>query len=128
MSPYNIKLCTNIKKTQLTMTNAPVNIQKSTLQFDVEPLLAKVMHEAYEEHQKLQEVFGMMGWGNLPDALKIEIKDDVTAMVNELEGRYSTCDPHVLKRRQSVTYWVKCFKGGICSLKTAVDAVKMTKL
>ena len=110
------------------MTNASINTQKSAPAFNVEPLLAKVWEEAEQEHEKLQDVFGMMGWGDLPDALKIEIKDDVVAMVQELEGLYSTCDPYVLKRRERVSYWVDTFQRGICSLQTAIDALKVTKL
>lgn len=110
------------------MTNASLNTRKSNPQFDVEPLLAQVWKEAKQEHQKLQDVFAMMGWADLPDALKIEIKDDVVAMVRELEGQYSTCDPYVIKRRERVSYWVDTFQSGVCSLQTAVKALKVTKL
>ena len=96
--------------------------------FDVEPVLRKVLIEAEQEHRELQQMFGLMGWGDLPDALKMEIKDDVSAMVNELQGQFSSCDPYVKKRRASVTYWVNCFQDGICSLATAIDALKVKKL
>jgi hypothetical protein len=96
--------------------------------FDVEPVLRKAFLEARKEHQKLQEMFELMGWGDLPDALKIEIKDDVAALVGELQGQYSSCDPYVARRRNSVTYWVNCFRDGICSLDTAVRALKVKKL
>ncbi|MDZ7715569.1 MAG: hypothetical protein U5J95_05085 [Balneolaceae bacterium] len=96
--------------------------------FDVEPVLRKVLIEAEKEHKELQKMFGLMGWGDLPDALKMEIKDDVAAMVNELQGQFSSCDPYVKKRRESVTYWVNCFQDGICSLSTAIDALKIKKL
>lgn len=96
--------------------------------FNVEPVLRKVLIEAEKEHRDLQEVFGLMGWGELPDALKIEIKDDVSAMVDELQGQYSSCDPFVERRRKSVTYWVNCFMDGICSLETAIKALKVKKL
>ncbi len=110
------------------MTNAAFKIQKPIQSFDVQPLLTKVLKEAEQDHQKLQNVFAMMGWGNLPDALKVEIEDDVNAMVQELEGQYSSCDPYVQKRRERVTYWVNCFQDGICSLDTAVDALKVRAL
>lgn len=96
--------------------------------FDVEPVLRKAFIEAEKEHRELQEMFILMGWGNLPDALKVEIKDDVSSMVDELQGQYSSCDPYVKKRRQSVTYWVNCYKDGICSLTTAIQALKVRKL
>lgn len=111
------------------MTNAALNTGKSTSKpFDIEPLLARVMQEAAREHQKLQDIFAMMGWGGLPDTLKMEIKDDVAAMVDELEGCYSTCDPYVLKRRERVAYWVDAYRDGICSLQTAIDALKVKAL
>lgn len=96
--------------------------------FDVEPLLRKAFIEAQEEHKELQEIFALMGWEDLPDALKVEIKDDVSSMVDELQGQYSACDPYVKKRRQSVTYWVNCYKDGICSLSTAIQALKVKSL
>lgn len=110
------------------MTNAAINSRKQTQQFNVGPLLSKVFHEAEKEHKKLQHVFSLMGWGNLPDTLKIEIKDDVSAMVNELKGQFSSCDPYVKKRRESVTYWVNCYQDGICSLNTAIKALKVKKI
>ena len=96
--------------------------------FDVEPLLRKAFIEAEQEHKELQEIFALMGWEDLPDALKVEIKDDVASMVDELQGQYSSCDPYVKKRRQSVTYWVNCYKDGICSLHTAIESLKVRKL
>lgn len=110
------------------MTNASANTRKLTSKFDVKPILARAWKEAEQEHQKLQEVFAMMGWANLPDVLKIEIKDDVVAMVKELEGQYSTCDPYVIRRRERVSYWVDTYQNGICSLQTAIDALKVTKI
>lgn len=105
-------------------------IKKDTLNdtFEVEPVLRKVLIEAEQEHDHLQEMFQLLGWGELPDKLKIEIKDDVSAIVDELNGQYSTCDPHVKRRRQSVDYWVSCYRDGICSLETAVQALKVRKL
>lgn len=104
---------------------------KSTPQlsaFDVEPVLRKAFQEAEKEHRELQEMFELMGWGDLPDALKVEIKDDVSAMVDELKGQYSSCDPYVKKRRERVAYWVCCYRDGICSLHTAIDALKVKNL
>jgi len=95
---------------------------------NLEPVLRKVLKEAEREHRQLQEMFELMGWGALPDALKIEIKDDVSAMVNELEGQYSSCDPHVARRRKRVVYWVNSFLDGICSLQTAVEALRVKPL
>ena len=110
------------------MMNAAINTPQSKQSFDAEPILAKVFNQAEQEHQELQEVFEMLGWGDLPDALKIEIKEDVVAMTEELQGRYSSCDPHVHRRRQRVAYWVDAFQDGICSLATAIDALKVRSL
>ncbi|WP_138429265.1 hypothetical protein [Fodinibius saliphilus] len=95
---------------------------------NLEPVLRKVLKEAEREHQELQEMFEVLGWGELPDALKMEIKDDVSAMADELRGQYSSCDPHVERRRQRVVYWVSNFMDGICSLRTAIDALRIKPL
>ena len=102
------------------------SFSKDTL--NVEPVLKKVLRDAQKEHQKIQEVFKLMGWGNLPDTLKMEIKDDVKVMVDECEGRYSTRDPFVLNRRQRVIYWVENFQENMCSLDTAIKALRVKRL
>lgn len=96
--------------------------------FNVEPVLRKAFVEAEKEHEKLQEIFKLMGWSELPDALKVEVKDDVAAMVEELKGQYSSCDPYVARRRESVTYWINCYIDNICSLETAIEALRVKKL
>lgn len=108
--------------------NAAVNISKQQGTENMEPVLRKVLKEAEQEHQQLQEMFKLMGWGDLPDALKIEIKDDVSALVDELQGRYSSCDPGVARRRQRVVHWVDSYEDGICSLQTAVEALRVRSL
>jgi molybdopterin converting factor small subunit len=110
------------------MKNIIATTLKSPQPFNAEPLLAHILKEAEQEHRELQETFIIMGWRDLPDALKIEIKDDVRAMVDELEGKYSTCDPYVLQRRESITYWVAAFQDEICSLQTAIEALRVSKL
>lgn len=108
--------------------NSTVKAPEQLQAFDIEPVLRKLLIEAEEEHKQLQEIFGLMGWSDLPDALKVEIKDDVCMMVAELRGQYSSCDPYVKKRRESITYWVNCYQDGICSLSTAIAALKVNKL
>jgi len=95
---------------------------------NLQPVLRKVLKEAEHEHRQLQKMFELMGWGELPDALKMEIKDDVSAMVDELNGQYSSCDPYVARRRKRVVHWVNSFLDGICSLQTAIDALRVKPL
>lgn len=95
---------------------------------NLEPVLRKVLKEAKQEHQELQEMFELMGWDELPDALKMEIKDDVSAMADELKGQYSSCDPHIARRRKRVVHWVNSYLDGICSLETAIDVLRVNKL
>ncbi|GAA5520364.1 hypothetical protein LQ318_01440 [Aliifodinibius salicampi] len=108
--------------------NTAIKTSRQQSKVNLEPVLQKVIRQAKREHKELQQMFELMGWGDLPDALKMEIKDDVAAMVDELQGQYSSCDPHVERRRQRVVYWVNSFKDDICSLKTAVDALRIRSL
>jgi len=108
--------------------NTATKITQKRPDANLEPVLRKVLKEAEKEHQELQNMFQLMGWGMLPDRLKIEIKDDVAAMVQELKGQYSSCDPHVARRRQRVVHWVSSYLDGICSLDTAIDALSIKKL
>lgn len=109
--------------------NTATNLhQQPLINRNLEPVLHKVLREAQQEHRKLQEMFTLMGWGDLPDALKIEIKEDVSAMVEELKGQYSSCDPHVARRRRSVIYWINNYEKGISSLETTIEALRVKKL
>lgn len=92
------------------------------------PILKRIERESREEYNNMQKAFALLGWDHLPDDLKIEISNDVKFMVEELKGRFSSCDPFVKRRRESVTYWVNCYEDGICSLKTAINALKVKSL
>lgn len=105
--------------TKVTQRNPAANL---------EPVLRKVLIEAEREHRQIQEMFELMGWGDLPDELKIEIKDDVSAMANELQGQYSSCDPFTARRRQSVIHWVNSYEDDICSLQTAIEVLRVNRL
>ncbi|MEX0722685.1 MAG: hypothetical protein WD357_10585 [Gracilimonas sp.] len=92
------------------------------------PVLNRIQQESIEEYNEMQQAFNLMGWGALPDELKIEIHNDVKFMVDELKGRFSSCDPFVKRRRESIHYWVSCFQDGICSLEAAIKALKVKAL
>lgn len=93
-----------------------------------EPLLKRLLDEAKKEEKDVREVLALMGWGALPEELAIEIKEDIRAFRQELEGVYSSCDPFVQKRRQRVDYWVRLYLAGDCSLETAVSALRVKSL
>lgn len=100
---------------------------KETALFAV-PVLKRIQQESIEEYNEMQQAFNLMGWGGLPDELKIEIHEDVKFMVQELKGKFSSCDPFVKRRRESVHYWISCFQDGICSLDAAIKALKVKPL
>lgn len=107
------------------MTNAVLKLRSRSF---AEPVLRKVLREASKEHKNLTEAFELLGWSHLPNELKMAIKDDILAYVNELQGNYSTCDPFVVKRRKSVFYWAQSYINGICSLDTAIKTLKINPL
>lgn len=92
------------------------------------PLLKRIKKESREEYKNMQQAFNLLGWDDLPDELKMEIYNDVKCMVQELKGYYSSCDPYVERRRNSIHFWVSSFKEGICSLETAIKALKVKAL
>lgn len=75
------------------------------------------------EDLNLHEMFELLGWGMLPLELKYAIREDVKGVVDELQGRYSSCDRFVRRRRKRVLYWVECYMEGICRAHTAVEAL-----
>jgi len=104
------------------------SIQTTPLNLFVAPLLKRIKKESLIEYNEMQQTFVLMGWGELPDDLKFEIYNDVKFMVQELKGMYSSCDPFVENRRNTVHFWVNSFKDGICTLETAITAVKVKAL
>lgn len=101
---------------------------KTPQRFQAEPVLRSIFREAELEHRTIIQMFNLLGWGDLPDELKFTIKDDVKGYVDELNGEYSTNCPLVQRRRESVDFWVNSFKDNLCSLDTALNALKTTRL
>lgn len=109
----------------LTQYNSP---KTATANLFVAPLLKRIKKESADEYQGIQQTFSLMGWEKLPDELKIEIYNDVKFMVQELKGMYSSCDPYVERRRNTVHFWVSAFQDGICTIDTAIKGVKIKAL
>ena len=107
------------------MTNAARKIRQNPTNQQV---LVSIFKKAEEEYKKLEEIFRLVGWEELPDELKVEIEDDVRGYIDELEGRFSTHCPLVQRRRESVDFWVNSYIDGICTLETAVNSLKVNKL
>lgn len=107
------------------MTNAA---KKMSLARKHEPILISIFQKAEKEYRELEEMFNLIGWGELPDELKFAIESDVKGYIDELNGRYSTTCAGVQRRRESVDFWVNSYLDGICSLNTALDALRVTKL
>lgn len=112
--------------TAITITRNQSNAAASTA--NILPVLNRIRKEGMEEYEEMQQAFNLLGWSELPDLLKFEIYDDVKFMVQELKGHFSTCDPFVQKRRNTIHYWVSCFQDGICSLEAAIKALKIKAL
>ena len=94
----------------------------------IAPLLNRIKKESAREYSEMQQAFELMGWELLPDELKIEIYDDVRFMVMELKGLFSSNDPHVHRRRESVHFWVQSYLDGICSKDAALNVLKIKQL
>lgn len=94
----------------------------------VAPLLNRIKNESAREYTEMQQAFELLGWDLLPDEIKMEIYDDVRFMVMELKGLFSSCDPHVHRRRESVHFWVQSYLDGICTKDAAMKALKIKQL
>ncbi len=115
----------------MTPANALTNYEstsKSPIKLFVTPLLQRIKKESAEEYTEMQEAFSLLGWAKLPDELKIEIYEDVKFMVQELKGMFCTNDPYVEQRRNSIYFWVNSFQDEVCTLKAAVNALKIKPL
>lgn len=102
--------------------------KEATPSLFIAPLLDRIKEESKQEFTEMQQTFELMGWGQLPDSLKIEIYNDVKFMVQELKGYYSSCDPFIQRRRETVHFWISSFQDGICSLEAAIKALKIKQL
>lgn len=68
-------------------------------------------------------IFHLFGWQELPESIKNVIRPDLNAYQEEVNGNYSTNDPFVCQRRQSVRYWVEMYLGNMASEETVVKAL-----
>ncbi len=93
-----------------------------------EPVILSIFKKAELEQRQSDEMFKLLGWSSLPAELKFEIEEDVKGYYDELQGLYSTRCEYVQRRRESVDFWVKSFKDGLCSLQTAVDSLRNNKI
>ena len=100
------------------MANAVLKLDNQTL-----PALyaVNVVSRQVADSNRLFELFG---WESLPFELKNLIAGDLAGYRDELLGLYSTRDQGVLRRRNSVSYWVKMYMNGDCSLETACTALQ----
>ncbi len=102
--------------------------RKLPVKFNPEPVLRSIFIDAENQHREIEQMFILLGWGELPETLKYEIKLDVKGYVDELKGNYSTNCPFIQRRRESVDFWVNSFREGICSLQCAIDSLKSNTL
>jgi hypothetical protein len=96
--------------------------------YKTEPALFSIFHKAETEYRQIEQMFLMLGWGRLPAELKLVIEDDVKGYIDELHGSYCTSCPLVQLRRERVDFWVNSYIDGVCTLDTAVDALKVKRL
>jgi hypothetical protein len=99
-----------------------------TVNLFVAPLLQRIKKESAEEYAEMQDAFDLLGWAKLPDEIKIEIYEDVRFMVKELKGLFSSCDPYIQRRRDTVHFWVQSFLDKIATKEAAIKALKVKML
>ncbi|MCH8567969.1 MAG: hypothetical protein LAT67_06885 [Balneolales bacterium] len=68
----------------------------------------------------------LFGWEDLPDQLIKAIEDDLIGFHNEINGLYCTNDPSVVRRRNSVRYWIENYLNGITGYDTTLRMVSVT--
>lgn len=93
-----------------------------------ETAILSIFKKAELEQKQSDEMFELLGWSSLPAELKFEVEEDVKGYYDELHGLYSTSCDYVQRRRESVDFWVKSFKDGLCSLQTAIDSLRVNKI
>ncbi len=91
-------------------------------------VLKSIFHKAEAEYRETEEMFTLLGWGNLPGELKLVIEEDVKGYIDELKGQYCTNSEWVQRRRESVDFWVNSYLDGICNESTAIDSLRIKKL
>lgn len=102
-----------IKKTQVSPEDQVLNL---------------IFHKAEAEYREIEEMLALLGWGELPDELKLVIEEDVKGYIDELKGQFCTNSEWVQRRRESVDFWVNSYMDGICSMETAVSSLRVNRL
>ena len=93
-----------------------------------EPEIYSIFHKAKIDFRQVEEMFNLMGWSHLPDQMKLAVEEDVKGYIDELHGHYSSSCHYVQRRRESVDFWVHSFLDGLCTLDTALDALRVNRL
>ncbi len=91
----------------------------------VTPALAAIESHPAEENARLNEVYKALGWDDLPHRLKFAVAPDIVGYYDELRGLYSTCDPKVIARRKTVTYWIENYRSRVSSLETTLEMLRI---
>lgn len=85
------------------------------------------LHKAIRmERKRMEEIYALLGWSDLPEELKSVVAADVKGYADELEGRYSTRCVYVQRRRESVDFWIRSYKDGLCTLETALESLQIS--
>ena len=113
------KTNTDINDQHINEPVAPYQQQRQSQQ-----VLRSVEITLNRQIQRLDDAFALLGWHDLPDCLKTEIAVDVSLMIDELDGRYSSIDHNVAQRRRAVRYWIDCYQQGVCTRQTALEALQ----
>lgn len=90
--------------------------------------IISIFHKAELDYRQMEQMFQLLGWGDLPGELKLVIEEDVKAYYDELQGHYCSNCPHIRRRRESVDFWVNSYLDGVCTLQTAVESLRITRI
>ena len=91
------------------------------------PLRRLQLHTAVRmERKRMEEIFSLLGWSDLPEELKSAVAADVKGYADELQGRYSTRCVYVQRRRESVDFWIRSYKDDLCTLETALESLQIS--
>jgi hypothetical protein len=109
--------------------SSPTSSRTSATPSDTAPSIAsQVLDRASRMHRDLDQILELMGWNTVPAELITDILDDISAFADELKGAYSTVCPYVIRRRQSIDFWIRSVMEGACSVGTAREALRVTRL
>ena len=97
----------------------------TALSLRTEKPLRKVEPANYETASAREpSLLSLLGWSDLPDALADAVSWELERYEEQIRDGFCFVDKDVLKKRDTICFWVNAYRDGMCNLTEAVSRIE----